>query len=175
MNGQTGPTDLPVTTNLAANCNITANKISDLLMVVKATTERYLPASANGRSRFVLQYGVIPGTMLAGSLRAHGMEGADLNDDESDEDEQSRERQRRFTFHCRRYVCLCRRTFSTDLSSSVMKFLTEQYHLDPNAFSYDESYDIKHDVSIMSHVYINLGDYLARKYTNDSFICPQII
>lgn len=121
MNGGTGPTGLPVSTNLAATCEITRNKISDLLKIVETTTNRYLTSSANGRSRFVLQYGVLPGTMLAGSVRASSMEDADLSDDE-----QPSERRRKFAFHCPRYVCSCWRSFSTDLFSSVLKFLTEK-------------------------------------------------
>ena len=66
------------------------------------------------------------------------------------------------------------RGISTDRFSSVLQFLIEQYHADPNTFSYDESYDVKHDVQLMSRVFIDLGNYLASKYTNGSFILPNL-
>ena len=47
---------------------------------------------------------------------------------------------------------------------SILQFLTEQYHVDSNAFLYNGYYDVTIDVSVMTHLYINLGDYLASKH-----------
>jgi len=51
--------------------------------------------------------------------------------------------------------------FSTYIS--VLKFLIDQYKVDPHNFIYDHKYDVQDKTSIMSNVYVDLNDHLARK------------
>lgn len=47
---------------------------------------------------------------------------------------------------------------------SAIRFLVDEYKADPNTFIYDWSYDTSAKSSLMSKVYIDLGNYLAGKY-----------
>ena len=49
--------------------------------------------------------------------------------------------------------------FSTYIS--VLKFLIDQYKVDPHNFIYDHKYDVQDKTSIMSNVYVDLNDILS--------------
>lgn len=49
---------------------------------------------------------------------------------------------------------------------SVLQYFVDQYKVDPNNFYYEWQYDAFNDTSLMSQVYIDLGNYLAGKLAN---------
>lgn len=44
---------------------------------------------------------------------------------------------------------------------SIIKYLVNEYQIDPNTFLYDWKYDTTEKYSIMSQLYIDLGNYLS--------------
>lgn len=46
---------------------------------------------------------------------------------------------------------------------SIIKYLVNEYKVDPNTFLYDWKYDTTEKHSIMVQVYIDLGNYLSGK------------
>ncbi|CAF2209231.1 unnamed protein product [Rotaria magnacalcarata] len=52
-------------------------------------------------------------------------------------------------------------------TTSVMRFLVNDYKLDPNTFVYTWSYDVFHHKSNMSQIYIDLGNYLSVQFSSE--------
>ncbi len=65
------------------------------------------------------------------------------------------------------FVSNCPEQQSLNLSffDSVIRFLISEYKTDPNTFLYEWSYDTSDKHSVMSKVYIDLGNYLSGKTT----------
>jgi hypothetical protein len=53
---------------------------------------------------------------------------------------------------------------------STIQFLVNEYKADPNTFLYDWKYDTSDKHSVMSQVYIDLGNYLAGKKIHSLFV-----
>ncbi|CAF3601937.1 unnamed protein product [Rotaria socialis] len=52
-------------------------------------------------------------------------------------------------------------------TASVIRFLVNDYKLDPNTFVYTWSYDVFHQKSNMSQIYIDLGNYLSVQFSSE--------
>lgn len=46
---------------------------------------------------------------------------------------------------------------------SIIKYLVNEFQIDPNTFLYDWKYDALEKYSLMSQAYIDLGNYLSGK------------
>ncbi|CAF4340778.1 unnamed protein product, partial [Adineta steineri] len=46
-------------------------------------------------------------------------------------------------------------------TTSILRFLVDEYKVDSNTFIYKRTYDYKREIQIMSRIYIDLGNYLS--------------
>ena len=53
---------------------------------------------------------------------------------------------------------------------SALRFFVDEYKVDPNSFYYQWHYNTSNDNSLMSRVYIDLGNYLAGKLILSAYI-----
>jgi hypothetical protein len=59
--------------------------------------------------------------------------------------------------------CLEQQLLNLSFFDSAIRFLVNEYKADPNTFLYDSSYGTSDKYSIMSKIYIDLGNYLSGK------------
>ncbi|CAF1075343.1 unnamed protein product [Adineta steineri] len=51
-------------------------------------------------------------------------------------------------------------------TTSILRFLVDEYKVDSNTFIYKRTYDYKREIQIMSRIYIDLGNYLSILFEN---------